>query len=325
MKAIVYTEYGSPDVLRLAEVAKPSPNDDEVLIRVRAASANPLDWRLMRGRPLLARLAMGGLRRPKVTRPGVDLAGRVEAVGRNVTRFKPGDEVFGAARGAFAEYACAAEDRVALKPANVSFADAAAVPVAAISALQGLRDKGEIRRGCRVLVDGASGGVGTFAVQIARSYGAEVTAVCSTANVDTARSIGAAHVIDYTREDFTRGGRRYDLILAANAHRSVFDYRRALERGGRLVMVGGGWPQMLQTMVLGPVLSLVGSRKIRFFIANVRKDDLVVLQGLLAAGTIAPVIDRRYPLSDVSEAIRYLEAGHARGKVVIAMEDRGEA
>ena len=176
-----------------------------------------------------------------------------------------------------------------------------------------------------MLVDGASGGVGTFAVQIARSYGAEVTAVCSTGNVDTARSIGADHVIDYTREDFTRGGRRYDLILAANAHRSVFDYRRALERGGRLVMVGGGWPQMLQTMVLGPVLSLVGSRKIRFFIANVRKDDLVVLQGLLAAGTIAPVIDRRYPLSDVSEAIRYLEAGHARGKVVIAMEDRGEA
>ncbi|MCI0350423.1 MAG: NAD(P)-dependent alcohol dehydrogenase, partial [Acidobacteriales bacterium] len=246
MKAIVYTQYGPPDVLQFKEVATPTPADDEVLIKVRAASVNPLDWRLMRGKPLIVRIMMGGLRKPKTTRPGVDVAGQVEAVGINVTQFKPGDEVFGARHGAFAEYVCAIEDKLALKPANISFEDAAAVPVAAISAIQGLRDKGRIQRGHKVLVDGASGGVGTFAVQIAKSFGAEVTAVCSTRNVDTARSIGADHVIDYRREDFSQSGQRYDLIIAANAYHSIFAYRRALSQDGTYVMVGGGWAQVLQ-------------------------------------------------------------------------------
>ncbi len=320
MRAIVYTEYGPPDVLQFTEVAKPTPKDDEVLIRIRAASVNPLDWRLMRGKPLFVRLMIGGLRKPMVTRPGVDVAGQVEAVGRNVTQFKLGDEVFGACHGAFAEYACAIENKLALKPANISFEEAAAVPVAALSALQGLRDKGRIQRGHKVLVDGASGGVGTFAVQIAKSFGAEVTAVCSTRNVDTARSIGADHVIDYTRVDFTQSGQRYDLIIAANAYHSIFDYRRALGQDGIYVMIGGGWAQILQAMLLGPSLSLIGSKKMCFFIAKINKTDLVLLEDFLAAGKIVPVIDRRYPLSDVAEALRYLEEGHAQGKVVITLE-----
>ncbi len=319
MRAIVSTEYGPPDVLQFTEVAKPTPKDDEVLIRIRAASLNALDWRLMRGRPYIVRIG-AGLRKPKIARPGVDMAGQVEAVGRNATQFKPGDEVFGACRGAFAEYVCAIEDKLALKPANISFEDAAAVPVAALSALQGLRDKGRIQRGHKVLVDGASGGVGTFAVQIAKSFGAEVTAVCSTRNVDTARSIGADHVIDYTREDFTQSGQRYDLIIAANAYHSIFDYRRALGQDGIYVMVGGGWAQILQAMLLGPLLSLIGSKKMSFFVAKINKTDLVLLKDFLAAGKIVPVIDRRYPLSDVAEALRYLEEGHARGKVVITLE-----
>jgi len=320
MKAIVYHNYGSPEVLKCEEIEKPAVGDHEVLIKVRAASVNPLDWRLMRGKPVFVRLMIGGLRKPKLTRPGVDVAGQVEAVGRSVTQFKPGDEVFGGCRGAFAEYACAIEDRLALKPANLSFEDAAAVPVAAISALQGLRDKGRIQRGQKVLVDGASGGVGTFAVQIAKSFGAEVTAVCSTRNVDSARSIGADHVIDYTREDFTQSGQRYDLILAANAYHSIFDYRRALSQDGIYVMAGGGGVQILQAMLLGPLLSLMGSRKMRFFMANINKEDLVLLKDFLEAGEIVPVIDRRYPLSDVAEALRYLEEGHAQGKVVITVE-----
>src|SRR5712692_3925383 len=323
MKAIVYHNYGSPDVLRCEDIAKPTPGDDEVLIQVRAASVNPLDWRLMRGKPYIVRILFGrtfGLRKPKITRPGVDVAGQVEAVGRNVTQFKPGDEVFGACRGALAEYACAIEDRLALKPANISFEDAAAVPVAAITALQGLRDKGRIQPGQKVLVDGASGGVGTFAVQIAKSFGAEVTAGCSTRNVDTARSIGAEHVVDYTREDFTQSGQRYDLIIGANAHHSIFDYRRALSQDGIYVTVGGGLVQILQTMLLGPLLSLVGRKKTCFFIANINQKDLVSLKDLLAAGKVAPVIDRRYPLSDAAEALRYLEERHARGKVVLTVE-----
>ena|SRR5882672_4090679 len=320
MKAIVYHNYGSPEVLKCEEIEKPAVGDHEVLIKVRAASVNPLDWRLMRGKPVFVRLMIGGLRKPKLTRPGVDVAGQVEAVGRSVTQFKPGDEVFGGCRGAFAEYACAIEDRLALKPANLSFEDAAAVPVAAISALQGLRDKGRIQRGQKVLVDGASGGVGTFAVQIAKSFGAEVTAVCSTRNVDSARSIGADHVIDYTREDFTQSGQRYDLILAANAYHSIFHYRRALSQDGIYVMAGGGGVQILQAMLLGPLLSLMGSRKMRFFMANINKEDLVLLKDFLEAGEIVPVIDRRYPLSDVAEALRYLEEGHAQGKVVITVE-----
>lgn len=320
MKAIVYTQYGPPDVLQFKEVAKPVPKDDEVLIKLYAASVNPVDFHLMRGKPLLLRLIIGGLRKPKATRPGADLAGQVEAVGRNVTQFKPGDEVFGACRGAFAEYVCVMEDKLALKPANISFEDAAAVPVAALTALQGLRDKGRIQRGHKVLVDGASGGVGTFAVQIAKSFGAEVTAVCSTRKVDTARSIGADQVIDYTREDFTQSGQRYDLILAANAYHSIFDYRRALSPKGIYVMAGGGVVQMLQMMFLGPLLSLTGSKKMCFFITRINKKDLVLLKDLLEAGKVVPVIDRRYPLSGVAEAVRYLEEGHAQGKVVITVE-----
>lgn len=324
MKAVVYHNYGSPDVLKCEEIEKPTAGDDEVLIKVRAASVNTLDWRLMRGKPLFVRLMIVGLRKPKVARPGVDMAGQVEAVGRNVTQFKPGDEVFGACRGAFAEYVCVIEDRLALKPANLSFEEAAAVPVAAISALQGLRDKGRIQRGHRVLVDGASGGVGTFAVQIAKSFGAEVTAVCSTRNVDTARSIGADHVIDYTQEDFTQSGQRYDLIIAANAYHSIFDYRRALGQDGIYVMAGGGWTQILQAMLLGPLLSLIGSKKMRLVMAKLNKTDLVLLKDFLATGQIVPVIDRRYPLSEVAEAFGYLEEGHAKGKVVITMKHGDE-
>jgi NADPH:quinone reductase-like Zn-dependent oxidoreductase len=320
MKAIVYREYGPPDVLQLTDVATPVPRDDEALIRVRAASVNALDWRLMRGKPLPTRLLIGGLRKPKATGVGRDVAGRVEAVGRNVTRFKPGDEVFGVCPGAFAEYACALQDKLAMKPANISFEDAAALPVAATTALQGLRDSGRIQRGHRVLVDGASGGVGTFAVQIAKSFGAEVTAVCSTRNVDTARSIGADHVIDYTREDFTRNGQCYDLILAANAYHSIFDYRRALAPAGSYVMAGGGWAQILQAMALGPLLSRIGTKKMCFLIARIDSKDLLVLSDLLEAGAVVPVIDRRYALSEVAEAVRYLEEEHARGKVVITLE-----
>jgi len=321
MKAIVYHNYGSPDVLKCEEIEKPTPGDDEVLLKVRAASVNPLDWRLMRGKPVFVRLIIGGLRKPKLTRPGVDVAGQVEAVGKNVTQFKPGDEVFGACKGALADYVCVTEDKLALKPANISFEEAAAVPVAALTALQGLRDKGRIQPGQKVLVDGASGGVGTFAVQIAKSFGAEVTAVCSTTKMDTAGSIGADHVIDYTQEDFTQSGQRYELIFAANAHHSIFDYRRALSQDGIYVMAGGGGPQIIQTMLLAPLLSLIGSRKMRFFIAKANKTDFVLLKDLLEARKIVSVIDRRYPLSDVAEALRYLEEGHARGKVVITLEN----
>jgi NADPH:quinone reductase-like Zn-dependent oxidoreductase len=323
MKAIVRTQYGPPDVLQFAEVAKPSPTDNEVLIKLYAASVNPLDRYSIRGAPLIRLIP--GLRKPKDPRLGVDVAGRVEAVGRNVTQFKPGDQVFGVCRGAFAEYACAMEDKLALKPANLSFEDAAAVPVAAITALQGLRDKGRIQPGHKVLVDGASGGVGTFAVQIAKSFGAEVTAVCSTRNLDTARSIGADHVIDYTREDFTQSGQRYDLIVGANAHHSIFDYRRALSPDGIYVVVGGGLARIFQAMLLAPLLSLIGSKKTRFFIANINQKDLVLLKDLLEAGKVVPVIDRRYPLSDAAEALRYLEEGHAQGKIVLTVEHSNDA
>jgi NADPH:quinone reductase-like Zn-dependent oxidoreductase len=318
MKAIVRTQYGAPDVLQFREVEKPTPKDNEVLIKLHAASVNPLDLFTMRGAPLIRLIP--GLRTPKDKRIGVDVAGQVEAVGRNITQFKPGDEVFGVCRGAFAEYACATEDKLARKPANISFEDAAAVPVAAITVLQGLRDKGRIQQGQRVLVDGASGGVGTFAVQIAKSFGAEVTAVCSTGKVDTARLIGADHVTDYTREDFTRSGQRYDLILGANAHHSIFDYRRALSQDGIYVVVGGGLARIFQAMLLAPLLSLIGRKKTYFFIANINQKDLVFLKELLEAGKVVPVIDRRYPLSDAAEALRYLEERHAQGKIVLIIE-----
>ena len=307
-------------MLQFTEVAKPAPKDDEVLMNIHAASVNPVDLHLMRGKPFFVRLMAGALLKPKDTRVGFDVAGQVEAVGRNVTQFKPGEEVFGGCRGAFAEYGCAVEDKLALKPANISFENAAAVPVAALTALQGLRDKGRIQRGRKVLVYGASGGVGTFAVQIAKSFGAEVTAVCSTRNVKTARSIGADHVIDYTREDFTQSGQRYDLIFAANAYHSIFDYRRALTQDGIYVMAGGGWVQIFEAVLLGPLLSRIGSKKICFFVANINKKDLVLLKDLLETGKIVPIIDRRYPLSDVAEALRYLGEGHAQGKVVITVE-----
>jgi NADPH:quinone reductase-like Zn-dependent oxidoreductase len=323
MKAIVYDKYGPPDVLQFRDIATPAPADNEVLIHVRAASANPLDWHFMRGEPWFIRLMLG-LRKPKDKRLGVDVAGVVEAVGRNVTQFKPGDAVFGGCRGAFAERACAKEDGLVLKPANLSFEQAAAVPVAALTALQGLRDKGRIQPGYKVLIDGASGGVGTFAVQIAKSFGVEVTAVCSTRNLQTARSLGADHVIDYTREDFTRNGLRYDLIMAANAYHSIFDYRRALNRRGICVKSGGraSIPHMLLDMLLERLLSLFGHKKTCGMLAKMKKADLLLLKDLLEAGTVVPVIDRDYQLSHTADAIRYLEEGHARGKVVITIEDQ---
>jgi NADPH:quinone reductase-like Zn-dependent oxidoreductase len=325
MKAIVCTRYGPPDVLQLQDVAKPTPADNEVLIKLYAASVNPVDLHLMRGKPFFLSLMSGGLRTPKRKIPGHDIAGRVEAVGRNVTQFKPGDEVFGACRGAFAECVCAKEDNLARKPAKSSFENAAALPIAALTALQGLRDKGRIQPGQRVLVDGASGGVGTFAIQIAKSFGAEVTAVCSTRNVDIARSLGADHVIDYTREDFTKSAQRYDLILAANARHSISDYLRTLSQNGTYVMAGGGGVQALQVALLGPLLSRIGRKKVCFFIANINHKDLAVLGGLLAAGKVVPVIDRRYPLSSTPEALRYLAEGHAQGKIVLTVEHSGEA
>jgi NADPH:quinone reductase-like Zn-dependent oxidoreductase len=317
MKAILCTQYGPPDVLHLTEAAKPFPKDDEVLLKIHAASVNPVD-RLFRA-PFPFRI-ITGLRKPREPRVGVDVSGQVEAVGKNITRFKPGDEVFGLCRGAFAEYGCAREGKLALKPVNMSFENAAAVPVAAMTALLGLRDHGHIHQGQKVLVDGASGGVGTFAVQIAKSFGAEVTAVCSTQKMDTARSLGADHVIDYTREDFTQSAQRYDMILAANARHSIFDYRRALSPDGIYVLAGGGWIQILQAMLLGPLLSMMGRRKMRFFIAKINQKNLVLLKDLIETGKVVPIIDRRYPLSGVAEAFRYLEEGHAQGKIVIAVE-----
>jgi NADPH:quinone reductase-like Zn-dependent oxidoreductase len=324
MKAIVCPRYGPPDVLQFTEVEKPIPKDNEVLIKLYAASVNPLDLFSMRGAPLIRRIP--GLRTPKQKIIGADIAGRVEAAGRHVKQFQPGDEVFGAsfAGGGFAEYVCTIEERLALKPINISFEDAAAVPVAAITALQGLRDKGHIQRGWKVLVDGASGGVGTFAVQIAKSFGAEVTAVCSTRNVNTARSIGADHVIDYTREDFTKSGQRYNLIMGANAYHSIFDYMRALSPDGIYVIVGGGLARIFQGMLLAPVLTRFGSKKTCFFIANINQKDLVSLKELLEARKVVPVIDRRYPLSDAAEALRYLEERHAQGKVVLTIEHRSD-
>ena len=318
MKAILYTQYGPPDVLQFKEVAIPMLADHEVLVKLCAASVNPLDSGVVRG---AGRLTGTGLLNPKRKALGSDIAGRVEAVGGLVKQYQVGDEVFGGniwGGGGFAEYVSAMEDRLTLKPANISFEQAAAVPVAAITALQGLRDKGRIQPGQKVLVDGASGGVGTFAVQIAKSFGAEVTAVCSTRNVDIARSIGADHVIDYTREDFTKGEQRYDLILAANAYHSILDYRRALSQNGVYVWSGG--KVSFQVIFLGPLLSLIGHKKIRFFLAKLNRKDLALLADLLEAGKVIPVIDRCYPLSDAAEAIRYLEKGHAQGKIVLTVE-----
>lgn len=322
MKAIIYTQYGSPDVLQLTEVEKPRPNEDQVLVKVHAAAANPLDWHGMRGEPFIARLD-GGFRKPKNPKLGADVAGRVEAVGKNVTEFKPGDEVFGTVgAGSFAEYVCAREKNFALKPGNISFEAAAAAPVVGFTALQGLRDTGKIQAGQKVLVNGASGGVGTFAVQIAKSYGAEVTGVCSTRNLDMVSSIGADHVIDYTREDFTRNGQQYDLIYDAIGNRSAFAYRRALRPQGVCVIAGfTSLARLFEQFILGKLISRTGTKKVVFMgISKAVKQDLVFLKDLLESGKVVPVIDRRYPLSETAEAIRYLEAGHARGKVIITVE-----
>jgi NADPH:quinone reductase-like Zn-dependent oxidoreductase len=318
MKAIVYTEYGPPEVLHLKEVDKPTPRDTEVLIKIHASSANPADWHLMRAEPFLARFE-NGLLKPKNTKLGADVAGRVEEVGRNATQFQAGDQVFGSMPlnelGGFAEYVCAHEDALALKPARLTFEQAAAVPLAAFTALQGLRDKGQIQPGQKVLINGASGGVGTFAVQIAKSYGTEVTGVCSTRNLDLVRSIGADHVIDYTKEDFTQNGQRYDLIFDAVGNRSVSDYRRALSPNGICAVAGfTSLSRLFQVMFLG------GKQVGLMETAKANKKDLLFIRELLEAGKVVPVIDRAYPLSEVPEAIRYLEGGHARGKVVITVD-----
>ena len=322
MKAIVYEKYGPPSVLQLREVAKPAPKDNEVLVEVHAASVNDWDWGLLRGKPFVNRLVVSGLLKPKIKILGGDIAGRVEAVGRNVKQFQPGDEVFGdlsvCGFGAFAEYVCVPENALALKPASMTFEEAAAVPQAAVVALQGLRDKGQIQPGQKVLINGASGGVGTFAVQIAKSFGAEVTGVDSTRKLDIMRSIGADHVIDYTQEDFTKNGQRYDWILDFAAHHSIFDYKRALSPKGIYVMVGGSAATFLQTLFLGPLISMTTSKKMGV-LAHKPNKDLAFMKELFEVGKVRPVIDKRYPLSEVPEALRYFGKGHNRGKVVITV------
>jgi len=325
MKAIVYTQYGSPDVLQLKEVEKPTPRDNEVLLKVYATSVNAGDLHVLRADPFLIRLMGYGLLKPKNKILGAAIAGRIEAIGGNVKQFQPGDDVFGdlsesGKRGGFAEYVCASADALVLKPSRLSFEEAAAVPVAAVTALQGLRDKGHIQAGQKVLINGASGGVGTFAVQIAKSFGAEVTAVCSTSNVDAARSMGADHVIDYTKEDFTQNGQHYDLIVAANGNRSISEYKRALRPNGTYVVTGGSKKQTYQAMLLGPWISMTGTKKMGNLMAKPNTKDLGFVKELLEAGKVIPVIDRRYPLRETAEALRYLEAGRARGKVVITVD-----
>ena len=330
MKAIVYYNYGSPDLLKFEDLEKPAPGDNEVLLKVRAASVNPLDWKMMKGGPRVVRILLG-LGKPKIKRPGVDVAGQVEAVGTNVTEFKAGDQVFGTCRGAFAEYACISgsasilKSVLVMKPHNVTFEQAASAPIAALTALQGLRDKGRIRPGQKVLINGAAGGVGTFAVQIAKSLGADVTGVCSTRNVEMVRSIGADRVIDYTQEDFTKSGRRYDLFFDCVGNHSLSASRRVLNPNGICVMAGApndGTVTSLLTRFMGAlVLSLFVRQKLVPFLARSTKEDLNVIGELMASGKVKPVIDRRYGLSEVPEAFRYLEEGHARGKVVITLED----
>ncbi len=319
MKAILYTQYGSPDVLRYTDAGKPVPKDNEVLIRIHAASVNQYDWHFLTADIFLIRIMGGGLFKPKDQRLGADIAGRIEAVGKNVRQFSPNDEVYGMVRGGFAEYTCSREDALALKPSNLSFEEAAAVPMAGVTALQGLRDVAKVRAGQTVLVQGASGGVGTFAVQIARWLGAKVTAVCSTGNVDQARFLGADQVIDYTREDFTQSGRQYDVIFAANGFHPLSAYKRALTPGGIYVMAGGTPKQIFQAMLLGRWMSEKEGRTMGGVSAKPSQKDLSILKDLLESRSIAPVIDRRYPLSQAAEAIRYLGTGHARGKVVISV------
>jgi NADPH:quinone reductase-like Zn-dependent oxidoreductase len=324
MKAIISRCYGSPQVLTFEEVAKPTAADNEVLVKIHAAALNPLDWHYMRGTPYIMRMS-AGFGTPKDARVGVDFAGTVEAVGRNVTRFKPGDAVFGGKSGALAEYVTVREDRaLVLKPANITFEQAAAVPIAAVTALQGLRDKGRLQPGQKVLINGASGGVGTFAVQIAKSFGADVTGVCSTRNLELVRSLGADHVIDYTQEDFTQSGQFYDLILDNVGSHSLSEYRRVLKPKGILVIVGGPkgdpWLGPLMQALKASMLAPFVSQELGMFLAELNKADLEALSSLMQAGKVTPVIDRRYALSEAAAAIQYLEEGRARGKVIVSLE-----
>ncbi len=322
MKAIVCQKYGPPEMLQLRDVEKPAPRDNEVLVSVRAASVNAYDWHCMTADMFPVRLMGGGLLKPKFSILGADIAGRVEAVGSNVTQFQPGDEVYGdIGHGGYAEYVCAPEKRLARKPANLSFEQAAAVPMAALTALQGLRDEGHIQPGQQVLIQGASGGVGTFAVQIAHAFGAHVTAVCSPRNIEQARTLGAERVIDYTREDFTQCEDRYDLILAANGYHPLAAYKRVLTSRGIYVMAGGTLAQALQGMILGSSMSEKGGRKMCGVSGRMDQKDLGSVGELIEAGKIRPVIDRCYPFSQTAEALRYLGAGHARGKVVVTVTE----
>jgi len=322
MKAVLQTKYGAPDVLKFIEVDKPFPRQDQVLIKVQAVGLNMADWRLLTGTPFFIRLM--GLGKGKI--PGSDMAGKVLSIGQDVKQFRPGDEVYGDifsfGSGAFAEYVVVPEKAVAIKPSNLSFEQAAAVPMAAITALQGLRDVGGIQAGQKVLIYGASGGVGTFAVQIAKAFGAEVTAVCSTGKMDMVRSIGADHLIDYTREDFTRNGQCYDLILAANGYRSIWKYRRALNPTGVYVMAGGTMNQIFQAVLLGGLLSQKGGKSLAGLTARASQQDLLTMNELIEAGKVNPLIDRCYPFAEIREALRYLGEGHAVGKVVISMEEK---
>jgi NADPH:quinone reductase-like Zn-dependent oxidoreductase len=323
MKAIVYETYGPPDVLQIKEVEKPTPKDDEVMVKVQAASVNPGDWHALRGEPFLQRLE-SGFPNPKNKILGADIAGQVQAIGRDITKFQPGDEVCGdlywCGFGAFAEYVAVPEYAISLKPANISYEQAAAVPQAAFTALHALRDEGQVQPGGKVLINGASGGVGTFAVQIAKAFGAEVTGVCSTRNLDMVRSIGADQVIDYTQEDFTQNGEQYDLIVDAVANHSFAELKRALNPNGICVVVGfSTMGHMIMVRLLGPLVSKTGSKKLGMLMPDENKDDLGLLKELLEAGAVVPVTDRCYSFSEIPEAIRYLEGGHARGKVVISM------
>lgn len=321
MKAMVYTEYGSPDALQLKDIEKPTPSGDEVLIQIRASSINAWDWDLLRGRPYLTRL--GGLRRPKYRILGADVAGSVEAVSRDVQQLQPGDDVFGDLSGdgwgGFAEYASARERVLALKPATLTFEHAAAIPQAAVLALQGLRDKGRIQEGQRVLINGAGGGVGTFAVQIAKSFGAEVTAVDSGSKLEMLCSIGADHVIDYRQEDFTSSGQKYDLILDVVATRSVFDYTRALGPNGTFVLVGGSTGRILQIVALGPVITRTIGKHLGPLLHKPNKKDLESITELVEGGNVVPMIDRLYPLSEAPDALRYFGEGQVQGKIVITV------
>ena len=327
MKAIVYHEYGSPDVLQLKEVEQPTPKEGEALVKIHATSVNKGDWYALTGKPFLVHLT-DGLFKPKDKILGMEAAGRIEAIGRDVKQFQPGDEVYGdiswCGKGGFAEYVSVPENLLALKPANLSFEESATVPVAAIAALQGIRDIGEIQPGQKVLINGGSGGVGTFAVQIAKSFGTEVTAVCSTRSLEMARSF-ADNVIDYTQEDFTQNGQLYDLIIGVNGHNSLSDIKRALSPEGTYVCIGGPISHIFQSNALGPLMSKKGGKQIKGLVSVKQgQKDLVVMKELIEAGKVVPVIDRRYTLSETAEAFRYFGEGHAKGKVVITVVEDSE-